>query len=70
MGDITGLADFIEDGFIKPQSERLSLFVNGQTLPLIAFPRKMTAGMLVGMVSSLKGVETIKKIRIWLSTGK
>jgi molybdopterin-guanine dinucleotide biosynthesis protein B len=70
LEDIKGLADFIEQGFIKPQSERLSLFVNGQAVPLIMFPRQMMTGLLLGMVSSLKGVKKIKNIQICLSTGK
>ncbi len=68
--DIAGLADFIEQGFIKPQQERLSLFVNGRLIPLIMFPRKMVAGILLGMVSSLKGVKGIRHLQIYLSTAR
>jgi hypothetical protein len=70
LQDIKKAADFIEEGFIKPGEERLALYVNGQAVPLIAFPRQMIIGLLKGMVSSLKGVDEINKIEILLSAGK
>jgi molybdopterin-guanine dinucleotide biosynthesis protein B len=68
--DIKAMADFLEQGFIKPQDERLSIILNGEPLALIAFPRLMIAGVLKGMVSSLKGVQRINKLQIWLSSGR
>jgi molybdopterin-guanine dinucleotide biosynthesis adapter protein len=70
LQDIKKAADFIEEGFIKPREERMALYVNGEAVPLIAFPRQMMIGMLKGMVSSLKGVGEINKIEILLSAGK
>ncbi len=70
LQDIKGMADFVEAGFIKPAEERLALYVNGDHLPLIAFPRKMVAGLLKGMVSSLKGVKQVNKLVVFLSAGK
>ena len=70
LQDIKTAADFLEAGFIKPGEERLSLYLNGEPLPLIAFPRKLMAGMLNGMISSLKGVEQVNRLAIFLSAGK
>ena len=70
IDDIKGVADFLEQGFIKPQLERLSVYVNGKPVELISFPRKMIAGTIKGMISSLKGVKKLNKIQVWLSTGE
>ena len=40
LEDIKGLADLLEAGFLKPKSERLSLYVNNKPIPLRTFPRK------------------------------
>ena len=39
LEDIEGLADLLEGGFIKPQKERVSLYVNNVPIALSAFPR-------------------------------
>ncbi len=62
--DITGLADLLEEGFIKPQRERLALYVNGKRLTLKSFPRKIISSMLVNMVSSLKGVKQVESLDV------
>ncbi len=60
------LADFIENGYIKPQQESFTLYVNGAPLPLIQFPRQMLHDTLVGMVSALKGVGPIRRLEVFL----
>jgi molybdopterin-guanine dinucleotide biosynthesis protein B len=67
--DTTGLADFIETDFIKPHDERLSLWINGKPVSLIAFPRRMISRLMLGMASSLKGVKDIKSLQLWLRAG-
>lgn len=64
--DTEGLADLVEQGFIAPQSQRLALYINGEPLPLTIFPRRAIAGLLLGMVSSLKGVAKVNSLMIWL----
>ena len=44
LDDISGLVDFIETGFIRPDEERLSLYVNGRAISISAFPREFIAG--------------------------
>ncbi|RJQ36550.1 MAG: molybdopterin-guanine dinucleotide biosynthesis protein B [Dehalococcoidia bacterium] len=64
--DVKGLADLLENGFIRPQAERLSLYVNDAPLTLTAFPKKIIAGILLGLVASLKGVGIVKSLDISL----
>lgn len=66
INDIKGVADIIEQGFIKPNKERVTLCVNGEPLALTAFPRRLVTGTVLAMVSSLKGVDEIKSLRISL----
>lgn len=62
LDDIKGLADLLEEGFIKPQAERLSLYVNNAPITLTAFPRELITNILLAMVSSLKGMGKIKSL--------
>jgi len=66
LEDIKGLADLLENGFIKPQGERLSLYVNNKPIPLSAFPQKIISNVLVAMVSSLKAVGEVKSLEVSL----
>ena len=66
LQDIKGLADFLENGFIKPQKERISVYVNNNPIPLGAFPKNILTNTIVAMVSSLKGVGDIKNLEISL----
>ena len=67
--DINGLADLLETGFIKPQRERISLYVNNAPITLTSFPRQIISNVLVAMVSSLKGVRNIRGLQIFLKKG-
>ncbi len=64
--DIKGLADLLEQGFIKPQRERLSLYVNNTPISLSSFPREIIGNILLALASSLKGVKEIKSLEIFL----
>ena len=66
LQDITGLADLLENGFIKPQGERISIYVNNNPLSLTAFPKNIITNTLVAMVSSLKGIGNITSLEIFL----
>ena len=66
LTDIKGLADFLESGFIRPQEERLVIYVNGSPLSLSTFPRELVTSVLLGMVSSLKGGGEVKRLDIFL----
>lgn len=64
--DVKGLADLLEEGFIKPQKERLAIYVNGGRVTLNSFTRKIISSVLINMVSSLKGVRRIRSLDIFL----
>ena len=66
LSDIKGIADLVEKGFIQPQRERISLYVNNIPIPLTAFPRKIITNVIVAMVSSLKGVGEVSRIDLFL----
>ncbi len=66
LDDIKSIADLLEEGFIKPQKERLSLFVNDTPVVLSAFPRDFFTNALIGMANSLKGVGKIRTMKIFL----
>ena len=64
--DIKGLADLLERGFITPQRERLSLYVNNTPVSLSSFPREIIGNILLALVSSLKGVKEIRSLELFL----
>ncbi len=66
LDDVKGLADFLEEGFIKPQRERLSLYVNNAPIPLSTFPKEFIINVLMAMASSLKGVGEVRSLEVFL----
>ena len=66
LQDIKGLADLLEKGFIKPQRERTSLYINNVSVPLTTFPREIISNVLLTMVSCLKGVGEVSSLDIFL----
>jgi len=66
LQDIKGLADFLEKGFIIPQQERLSLYVNKAPVSLSSFPKEIITNLVLAIASSLKGVNKIKSLDIFL----
>ncbi|MBA7483227.1 hypothetical protein ES708_05867 [subsurface metagenome] len=66
LEDIKGLADLLEKGFIIPQQERLSLYVNKIPVSLSSFPKDIITNLVLAVASSLKGVKEIKNIDIFL----
>ena len=66
LEDIKGLADLLEKGFIIPQQERLSLYVNKIPVSLSSFPKEIITNLVLAVISSLKGVKEVKNIEIFL----
>ena len=64
--DNKSLADLLERGFIKPQKERISLYVNNTPITLTTFPKQIITNILVAIVSCLKGVKEINSLQIFL----
>jgi len=69
MDDVKGLADILEEGFIKPQQERISMYVNNEPVTLTLFPKQIITNVIPAMVSSLKGVEKVKSLQIFFRKG-
>lgn len=70
FADIKALADLLETGFIKPQRERLSVYVNSAPLSLSTFPKEVVTNVLLAMASSLKGVDRVRSLDIFLRRDK
>ncbi len=66
LEDVKGLADLLEEGFIKPQVERLSLYINNAPVPLSTFPKELITNVLMAIASSLKGVGEVRSLEIFL----
>jgi molybdopterin-guanine dinucleotide biosynthesis protein B len=65
IDDPVSVADFIEEEFIKPQDERLSLYVNDELMTLSAFPHQIITNLLLAVANSLKGVKKVKNLKIF-----
>ncbi len=66
LGDIKDLADLLEEGFIEPQRERTSLYINGVPIVLTTWPKQVISKVLLAMVSSLKGVGEVRNLELFL----
>jgi molybdopterin-guanine dinucleotide biosynthesis protein B len=65
LEDMKGLASFIEKEFIKSKKEEdVSLKVNGRVIPLSPFVKSFLVHTIKGMLISLKGCDTTKRIEI------
>lgn len=62
--DVSGIADFIEQRLIAKRGEDTVLFINGSYVPLSPFPKQFISNTLMGMASTLKGVERIRSLEI------
>ncbi len=66
LEDVKGLADLLEDGFIKPQGDQVSLYINNAPVALKAFPKEFVTNVLLAMTSSLKGVGKVRSLALFL----
>ncbi len=66
LEDVKGLADLLEEGFIKLQGDRLSLYINNALIPLSMFPKESIMKVVLAMTSSLKGVGKVKNLKLFL----
>ena len=70
LDDIAGIADLIENEYIKPNDEKVTLYVNDTLVPLNVFPRSVFGSVLAAMASSLRGVGEIRTLKFFLRRGK
>lgn len=65
LDDVVGLADFLEERFIKPfPRQKTSLLVNGQPVYLNSFVESFLRQAITGMTCSLKGCQDPQEIII------
>ncbi len=65
LDDVVGLADFLEERFIKPfPRQKTSLLVNGQPVYLNTFVESFLRQAITGMTCSLKGCQHPEEIII------
>jgi molybdopterin-guanine dinucleotide biosynthesis adapter protein len=65
FGDVPGLADLIENRFLKDRKKpRLTVYLDGKQLPMKDFVKDFVMGGIVGMISSLRGWAAPRKIDI------
>ena len=69
LQDIKGLADLLEEGFIKPQGERTSLYINNVPIVLTTWPKEVITNVILAMASCLKGVGEVRSLELFLRRG-
>lgn len=68
--EVEALSDLIDEKFsIQREAEETLLFINGTAVPLNFFVKQMINKTLLGMVSTLKGVDEVRSLRISLNRG-
>jgi molybdopterin-guanine dinucleotide biosynthesis adapter protein len=60
--DVKGVAALLEEKFLKPNRERVSLYVNGENIPLSDFPKQIIVNVLLTIANSLKDSRKIKNL--------
>ncbi|MBP1706446.1 MAG: molybdopterin-guanine dinucleotide biosynthesis protein [Chloroflexi bacterium] len=53
--DVKGVADLLEEKYIRPNQERFTLYVEGENLPASALPRQAIEDFLAAVNKTLKG---------------
>ena len=66
LEDIKSISDILENDFIKSQREYISVYVNNNPLPLDEFSKNAMVNTLITMVSSIKEMEDIRSLKIFL----
>lgn len=71
-GDINKLISFIKHQIRRSETmgQSIELKVNGKKIPLTEFPKDFIKNTIVGMISSLKGIEEIDEISLSISLKK
>jgi molybdopterin-guanine dinucleotide biosynthesis protein B len=64
LDDVRGVADLIEEKFIRPNRERAALYVNGQKVPLSILPGQVVQALQKILTDSLKEVKEIESLEI------
>jgi molybdopterin-guanine dinucleotide biosynthesis adapter protein len=64
LDDVKGVADLLEEKYIRPNLERISLYINGKRIPLTAVPQGALEVILKTLDSSLAGAKDIRELEL------
>jgi molybdopterin-guanine dinucleotide biosynthesis adapter protein len=64
LDDVKGVADLLEEKYIKPDLERISLYVDGKRIPLSAVPQRALDGILRTLDSSFTRAKEIQELEL------
>ena len=67
--DVTGLANLLENSFIRPNAEHFSLYADGKPVRLTTFPKEFVDNLLEAIASSFGGAEKAKSLELRLKRG-
>jgi molybdopterin-guanine dinucleotide biosynthesis protein B len=67
LEDVKPLADFIESGFITPNSDRVILYINEEPITLTKFPKEIITNIMTAIAASLHGpAEKLTSLKLFL----
>ena len=66
LNDTVAIADFIEKNFMLRDEEDTFLFVNGNPVLINPFVKDIISKVVLAITSTLKGIEEIRNIDIWI----
>jgi molybdopterin-guanine dinucleotide biosynthesis protein B len=66
LEDVKSIADFLEASFIKPQGDRLALYINDIPINLTKFPKEIITNLLTAMAASLKVTGKVNSLKLFL----
>jgi len=64
--DIRGIADFIENNYIRKQDNTIDIFINGKAVDLTLFPAQVVSQTIISLLSNLKNVGDCRDVKIEL----
>jgi molybdopterin-guanine dinucleotide biosynthesis protein B len=68
-GQVKELADFLLSGVLaRPEEPAATITLNGEYLPAKGFVQQFVIGGLLGMISTLRGVENIESVQVSVRT--
>jgi molybdopterin-guanine dinucleotide biosynthesis adapter protein len=62
LDDVRGVADLLEEQYIKPNLERIALYVNGQRIPLSLIPGQVLEDVLRVVGSNREQIKTVNSL--------
>ena len=64
IDDAAGLADLIENQYLKKPFSKVSMLVNGRPITLVHFVRALIPNAIIGLICTLKGCEHARRVEV------